>query len=385
MEVPGNRTPDYPHFDSTPKRHGVLPGVPTGMRGFRPPKRRSATRDARQSQSYADVTRAGRRPAVTRQGPGRRARVRSRKGGPCGSRARPPPRASPARCRARPRCCAATARTRAGAAPCPAFSSRSPRETRRTARRGWRRRGRGGDRNRSRHWVPANRFHGHASWQSSHPKMRLPTQRPQRDGDRTVQLDGEVGDAQSRVEPVRGDDRPGRTCVDAGAAGPAVVGTRGVGVQGQIGVQLAEEEPGACGPVDEVGVLADPPEAGVAGERLLHDRGAVGEGTVAEGADLRLDMVGEALKTASDHLVVVAAERVARDIGEFRTPQHGLGVGSAAQIVHAHADDSDGSGNERRRPGAAHAMAGHVPEFAMIAGVEPCEQRCLVATPGCRR
>ena len=120
------------------------------------------------------------------------------------------------------------------------------------------------------------------------------------------------------------------------------------------------------------------PRPALRGERFLHDRGAVGEGAVAEGADLGLDMVGEALKTASDHPVIVAAERVAGDIGELRTAQHGPGVGSAAQVVHAHADDSDGPRHQRRRPGAAYAVAGHVPELAVVAGVEPCEQRRLV-------
>ena len=80
-------------------------------------------------------------------------------------------------------------------------------------------------------------------------------QRAQGRRDSAVQLDGEIRDAQARVELVGGDDRPGRACVDAGAAGSAVVRRRRVHLQRQVGVELSEKEPGAGPLVDEVRVL----------------------------------------------------------------------------------------------------------------------------------
>ena len=89
-------------------------------------------------------------------------------------------------------------------------------------------------------------------------------------------------------------------------------------------------------------------------------------------------MVGKTLEAAPDQLVVVAAERVPGDVAELRTSQHALGVGAATAVVHAHADDPYGARHQGRGTGAAHAVAGHVPELSVIAGIEPCEQRRLV-------
>ena len=139
------------------------------------------------------------------------------------------------------------------------------------------------------------------------------------------------------------------------------------------------KEPGSGRPVEEVGVLADPSETGIARQRLLHDGGAVREGPITEGACLGLDMVGKALQAASDHLVIVAAEGVSGDVAELRIPENGFGVGSAAEIVHAHADDADGSRHQLGRPGASHPVAGHVLELTVVAAVEPFEQRRFVA------
>ena len=106
--------------------------------------------------------------------------------------------------------------------------------------------------------------------------------------------------------------------------------------------------------------------------------GAVGEGPIAEGACLGLDMVGKALQAASDHLVIVASEGVSGDVAELRISEHGIGVGSAAEVVHAHADDADGSRHQLGRPGASHSVADHVLELSVVAAVEPFEQRRFV-------
>ena len=229
--------------------------------------------------------------------------------------------------------------------------------------------------------MRAKRFHGQTKLAVVASEDAVADQGTKGGGDRPVQLDGEVRDAQARVEPVGGDDRAGGAGVDAGAAGAAMIRRHlSVRHQGQVGVELAEEEPGAGGPVDEVGVLADPSEPGVARERLLHDRGAVGEGAVAERAGLGLDVVGEALEAAADDLVVIAPERVPGHVAEGRIAEDRLGVGRVAAVVHAHADDPEGSRHQLRGPGAARPVARHVPELAMVAGVEPGEQRRFVGT-----
>ena len=102
--------------------------------------------------------------------------------------------------------------------------------------------------------------------------------------------------------------------------------------QWQIGVELAEEEPGARLRVDQIGVLADPAETRLLGQRLFQHRRRVDEDAVAEGADGRGDAVGELLQAAAQHLVVVAAQGVARDVGAggvARSAQAGLRRGRA--------------------------------------------------------
>jgi hypothetical protein len=58
-------------------------------------------------------------------------------------------------------------------------------------------------------------------------------------------------------------------------------------------------------------MFAAPAETGLVGERDLHDRRAVGECPVTERPDLGRDAIGEALEPEPQHLVVIAAERIA--------------------------------------------------------------------------
>ena len=88
--------------------------------------------------------------------------------------------------------------------------------------------------------------------------------------------------------------------------------------QRQVQVNLADEEIRAGARVDEIGVLADPAEAGIARERLLEDGRAVGECAIAERADSLGDAVAELLQTTAHELVIVASECVAGYIGRGR-------------------------------------------------------------------
>src|SRR5690606_3952455 len=73
--------------------------------------------------------------------------------------------------------------------------------------------------------------------------------------DRAGILDGEIGNAASRIEPVGRDDGLRGTDLHAAAARAAMGDFRFVGGQVEIGVQLAEEEPRARIAIDEIGVL----------------------------------------------------------------------------------------------------------------------------------
>ena len=127
-------------------------------------------------------------------------------------------------------------------------------------------------------------------------------QRPQRLGDRAVQLDGQVRDAAARVELVRRDDRAGRTRVEAGGAGAAVRADGRRRRQRQVGVELAQEELGAAVARQQQRVLAPPAEPGLRRQRDLEDRRAVGEDPMAEVADLVADARGEALQPVAQTL-----------------------------------------------------------------------------------
>src|SRR5579862_3206542 len=67
--------------------------------------------------------------------------------------------------------------------------------------------------------------------------------RPQLLGNGAMVLDGEVGDAAPRVEPVWCDDRPGGAGRDARLAGTAMSTGALVDGQRQVRQDLAEEEP----------------------------------------------------------------------------------------------------------------------------------------------
>ena len=113
------------------------------------------------------------------------------------------------------------------------------------------------------------------------------------EGDGAGELDRQVGQAAPRVDPVGRDDRPCRAGRQAARAAAAVGGAlRRIDRQRQVGVELAEEEEAARALVDQVGVLADPAEPGLLGDGLLEHRCAVGEGAVAE----RADVLGDAAR-----------------------------------------------------------------------------------------
>ena len=85
-----------------------------------------------------------------------------------------------------------------------------------------------------------------------------------------MMLDGEVGDAACRIEPIRRGEGVSGTDIEAARAGAAAVGMRSVGYEAERGVDLPQEQPGAVRARDQVGVLALPADAGAFGQRLFH-------------------------------------------------------------------------------------------------------------------
>src|SRR5690606_22110418 len=158
-------------------------------------------------------------------------------------------------------------------------------------------------------------------------------QGPQFLGDAAAQFDGQVADAAAGVDAVGRHDRPGRADVDAAAAGAAMGAGRFVHRQRQVGEQLAEEEPAAAAAVDQATVLADPAQAGIAGQGAFQYRSRIHEHAVAEVADLRGDAVGQLLQALAQQLVVVAAQGVAGDVGAFTVGKGGPGPGVVAGAV----------------------------------------------------
>lgn len=69
--------------------------------------------------------------------------------------------------------------------------------------------------------------------------------------------------------------------------------------QGQVGEDLAEQEPRAGLPIEQIRVLADPAQPRISRKRLLEHRGAVDEYAITHRACAFLDPSGEPLQTAA--------------------------------------------------------------------------------------
>ncbi len=126
-------------------------------------------------------------------------------------------------------------------------------------------------------------------------------------------------------------------------------------------------------------MLADPAESGVARERLLQDRAAVDEHAMRAGNAVLADFLSESRETSAQDLVIVAAERVARDVRALGVAQDLVSVARLRrQVVHARRDDAQGSGDQLLRPRASAAMPLHVVHCSMAALFEPAHQALLV-------
>jgi hypothetical protein len=91
----------------------------------------------------------------------------------------------------------------------------------------------------------------------------------------------------------------------------AVIFGRAVDLKGQVGVQLANKEPGTRLFVNQVGMLADPAEPGFLCQGLFQYRCAVGKGAVTKRSGQGLDSGRQLLQSLADDFVIVTAQCIA--------------------------------------------------------------------------
>ena len=152
-------------------------------------------------------------------------------------------------------------------------------------------------------------------------------------------------------------------------------GRRRVDRQRQVGIELAEEKPGASGAAEQVRVLANPAESGIASERFFQHRRRVDERAIAERPNLPGDAVGEPLQAAAQELVIVAPKRVARHVAQFGLLENVPGIASTRRVVvHPHRNDAHGAGQQLVRAAALDAMSGHVVHLSVAFGGQPVKQ-----------
>src|SRR5206468_8966532 len=129
----------------------------------------------------------------------------------------------------------------------------------------------------------------------------------------------QIGNALAGVHHVGFCDGTSWAGPEAQRAGPTEVGARFIWVQVDRGEDLSQEEPGAVSVRDQVGVLADPPEAGLLGPGLLHDRTCIHVpaclGTRGQGSDPSFQL----FKSLLQNLMVVLSPRIPSDTAVTRT------------------------------------------------------------------
>ena len=137
-------------------------------------------------------------------------------------------------------------------------------------------------------------------------------------------LDRQIRDAAPRIEPVGRRKRRGRTGIQAGAGR-----SRNGRPLGSIGRELereedlAEKQPRAELPRNEIGVLALPAEAGAPGDRLFHHRRGIDK-QLERARPALLDPMREPFQAPLQSVVIIAAARINRErtaIARFRQRQ----------------------------------------------------------------
>ena len=141
---------------------------------------------------------------------------------------------------------------------------------------------------------------------------------PQIGGDRPVVFDRKRADAPAGVEHTRLHEGAGRTGVEAGRAGAAVVHLDWrVGREFEVGQQRRQKKETARAWVDQHRVLAEPAEAGEPGKVSLRQRRRIDHAASAAARHAGLQPGPQHVHPAAEQVVIVGAPRIA---GHTATP-----------------------------------------------------------------
>ena len=207
--------------------------------------------------------------------------------------------------------------------------------------------------------------------------MRLPISGRSSTRDHPLVLDRQIRDAAPRIEPVGRRKRRRRAGIEAAPAGAAVIGLRGIGLELEAQIDLAEEQPGAELPRDQIGVLALPAEPGALGERLFHDRRGIDK-ELQRARPALLDPMRERLQAALQGVVIIAPARIDRNDAAIGSLSASASGSSSGAIIDAEHDDAARLGPQRLRIAAPRRGAGEPTHVAVIAA------RDELAEPGAR-
>ena len=150
--------------------------------------------------------------------------------------------------------------------------------------------------------------------------------------------------------------------------------------QREVDVDLAEEEHRARVAMQYQRVLAAPADAAARGELGFEHGRRVGERAVSERPDVSGQLLGQAREPRAQHLVIVAAPCIQRDVGAHRlgepAPLDGLPALAARrrQVVHARRDHAYRPGHQLDRTRALQAVPRHVGHAAVEACGQPVRQ-----------
>ena len=195
-------------------------------------------------------------------------------------------------------------------------------------------------------------------------------QRPQLARDRAFVLDGEIGDAAPRIEPIGRGKCRGRTDIEAGAASAAmiVLAPHRGGRSSVVKIAPRNSQEPKCAR-DQIGVLALPAEARrrASGFSIT---AAVSTKTLISPPALSISQRPSALQPRLDHIVIVVAARIDRDARRACARCRIASGSSCAAVIDAEHDNRSAHRPTGARIAAPVGIARHPVHVAMRAGVK---------------
>ena len=154
-----------------------------------------------------------------------------------------------------------------------------------------------------------------------------------------LMLDGQVGNAATRVQLVGAGEGIGRAGILTGAAGAAQVAARGIGREVHGRVDRAEKQPRAVVAADHVRMLALPADPGRFTERLFHHRSRIDENLELAFGRTFDEPARQGLERLLHDIVIIAPLGIDRDTRLFRLrfQRKRIDVGRIAHAERDHA------------------------------------------------